>query len=328
MKINIDTKKGAEAVSDFLQKTSDISKKTIADVQASAVALSEKSKQDSYLRRLKKYNPLFPDVYQSTEFNIPNMIMIRDDAERRGIDVCEGAIGWLGKEGGMEVLYLYDEAVPFSKIQFVPTADCNAIYYVDRFDRNRFVRTDCIFKLAYDERFAELEHIAYSLGAKRCTIDIVEKEKKSQKTKRKFEVSKKIDAPVTDESPAIKAETTEVYNRDYILTQKNENEGHCELTWTGSDKPKRPKLKWFAHDKGICGLIEMRCKGGNSVKTRTIRISGSTSATMSKDTALRIDSAIGSIDNSLGKAKGKAHSELEKQVTKETCSEFVFNIEF
>lgn len=142
MKINIDTKKGAEAVSGFLQKTSDLSKKTIADVQANAAALSEKTKQDAYLRRLKKYNPLFPDEYKSAEFNIPNMIMIRDDAERRGIDVCEGAIGWLGKEGGMEVLYLYDEAVSFSKIQFVPSADCNAIYYVDRFDRNRFcVRT-------------------------------------------------------------------------------------------------------------------------------------------------------------------------------------------
>ena len=135
MKITIDTKKGAEAVSGLLQKTSDLSKKTISDMQASAVALSEKAKQDNYLRRLKKYNPLFLDVYQSESFNLPNMIMIRDDAERKGIDVCEGAIGWLGNESGMEVLYLYDEFVPNCGITFVPSADCDAIYYVDKFER-------------------------------------------------------------------------------------------------------------------------------------------------------------------------------------------------
>lgn len=152
MKITIDTKKGAEAVSNFLQKTSDFGKKTVSDVQAGANDLSEKMKQDSYQRRLKKYNPLFPDVYQSNTFTLPNMIMIRDDAERKGIDVCEGAIGWLGNESGMEVLYLYDEAVPTSGITFVPSADCDAIYYVDKFDRKKFIRTDYIFKLAHDER--------------------------------------------------------------------------------------------------------------------------------------------------------------------------------
>lgn len=329
MKIKIDTQKGAEVVSGFLQKTTDISKKTIADVQAGAVALSEKTKQDNYLRRLKKYNPLFPETYNSPEFNIPNMVMIRDDAERRGVDVCEGAIGWLGKEAGMEVLYLYDEAVPMSKIQFVPTADCNAIYYVDRFDRNRFIRTDCIFKYAYDERLAELEHIAYSLGAKHCVIDIVEKEKQIRKTKKRFEGSKKAEL-AGDESGScgVEGECTEVFNREVELTHRNEKEGHSELKWEGSDKPRKPKLKWFKHDQGILGLIEMRCKGGNMVNSKILKIQGSSSATMSKDTALRIDSAIGSIDNSLGKVKGKGNSEFEKQVTKETHSEFVFLIEF
>ena len=174
MKFTIDTKKGAEAVSEFLQKTSDQSKKALADVQAGAVAISEKSKQDSYMRRLKKYNPLFPEMYHSADFNIPNMIVIRDDAERRGIDVCEGAIGWLGTVGGMEVLYLYDEAVAESGITFVPVASCDAVYYVDNHDRSRFIRTDCIFSKAHEERIAELKHVAHALGARKCTIEISE----------------------------------------------------------------------------------------------------------------------------------------------------------
>ena len=86
MKISIDTKKGKETLSKVLQKTSNVSKKAVADIQQSAKEFSEKQKQEAYQKRLKKYNPLFPDTYRSESFNIPNLIMIRDDAERRDVD--------------------------------------------------------------------------------------------------------------------------------------------------------------------------------------------------------------------------------------------------
>ena len=172
MKFTIDTSKIAEAVSDLGQRTSDKGRKAIADVQAGAAALTEKTKQENYLRRLKKYNPLFPDAYSSSEFVLPKMIMLREEVERRGIDVCEGAIGWLGKESEMEVLYLYDKAVPSSGLQFVPVASSGAVYFADGFDPKRFIRTDCIFSRAHEERLAELKYVAHSLGAKSCTIEI------------------------------------------------------------------------------------------------------------------------------------------------------------
>ena len=98
MKINIDAKKVMETGTGILQKTTDISKKTAGVLKESAKTISEKTKKDSYLRRLKKYNPLFLEQYKSEDYHIPNMIMIVDDAVRRGIDVCEGAIGWTNKE--------------------------------------------------------------------------------------------------------------------------------------------------------------------------------------------------------------------------------------
>ena len=180
MKIEFDKKKSAEALSGIVQSTVDFGKKAAADAKVGVAAIVEKSKADSYARRLKKYNPLFPDQYQSESFNLPNIIMIVDDAVRRGIDVCEGSIGWLSKESGVEILCLYDEAVIFSGIQFVPTVTCDALYYVDSFDRNKFIRTDCIFSKAHEERMAELKHIAYSLGAKRCTIEINESSSDTQ----------------------------------------------------------------------------------------------------------------------------------------------------
>ena len=171
MKIEFDKKKSAEALSGLVQSTVDFGKKAAVGAKVGVAAMVEKSKADSYTRRMKKYNPLFPDQYKSESFNLPNIIMIVDDAVRRDIDVCEGSIGWLSKESGVEILCLYDEAITFSGIQFVPTVTCDALYYVDSFDRSKFIRTDCIFSKAHEERMAELKHIAYALGAKRCTIE-------------------------------------------------------------------------------------------------------------------------------------------------------------
>ena len=230
----LDTQKSAEMLSGFLQKTSDLgkkavsdvkesaqslsektndlSKKALADIQKGAQDLSEKNKQESYLRRLKKYNPLFPDVYQGPDFNCPNLIIIVDDAVRRGIDVCEGSIGWLETKGGTEVLCLYDEAVAFSGLQFVPAPTCDSLFYVDQFSRNRFVRVDCVFNKAHEERLAELKHVAHSLGAKRCTIEITESIRETSLSKWKANAGLKVGVkkhrPPKDMSKVLKVRTT------------------------------------------------------------------------------------------------------------------------
>lgn len=313
MKINIDAKRGTEVVTDFLQKTSDLSKKTIADVQAGAMALSEKTKHDSYLRRLKKYNPLFPDVFHSAEFHIPNMIMIRDDAERRGIDVCEGAIGWLGKESGMEILYLYDEAVADSGIKFVPSASCDAVYYVDSFDRKRFIRVDCIFAKAHEERLAELKYVAHCLGARRCTIEINE-------TRTEMDASKKKTA-VGGGGAAGKISSNESAEQNATFRNAATRSGKITVEFAGEGIPKVPELKWFKHDENIKRLIDMRCGGENQVTLETLELSGSSSATMSRKTACAIDNAIGSM-----KMKGLAS--MESQSVRENQSTLSFIVEF
>lgn len=315
MKITIDTKKGAEAVSGFLQKTSDLGKKTVSDVQAGAVALSEKAKQDNYLRRLKKYNPLFPDIYYSETFNLPNMIMIRDDAERKGIDVCEGAIGWLGNESGMEVLYLYDEFVSDCGITFVPSADCDAIYYVDSFDRSRYTRLDCIFSRSHEERLAELEHVAYCLGAKSCTIEISESS---------TEVSisnKKAAFGGSGIFHGAKVSSSESAEQNLSSKKVDQRSGKNYIKMKGHQNPKRPELKWFANDNTIKNLIEGRCSGEVDIECKTLELSGSSSATMSQKTAC-------SIDNAVGAMKVKGSSTMEAQAIRENHTTLYFSIEF
>ena len=54
---------------------------------------------------MKQYNPLFPEEYFSDTFFVPNIIRIVDDAVRRDIDVCQGAIGWRENKKGTEKNY-------------------------------------------------------------------------------------------------------------------------------------------------------------------------------------------------------------------------------
>ena len=299
------------AFKDVIKKVSDVGKTAADGVQKGVKAMAEKNKNEAYLRKLKKYNPLFPDTYLSESFNLPNMIQIVDDAVRRGVDVCEGAMGWLSQDCGMEILHLYDEAVELRKIQFVPNVECNAIYYVDNFDRNRFVKVDCIFSRAHDERLAELKHVAHFLGAKRCSIEMVEGDSEMQSN----------DFRMNAKSNYGKLKSTESHEQSTSSKRFEQRRGRVVAEFEGSDTPQKPELKWFANDDNVKRLIEMRCTNSNSIKSEMLELEGSSSAAMSQKTASAIDLAVAKMDT-------KGGFNMEKHATKENHSKLIFCVEF
>lgn len=312
MKINFDKEKSAEVISGLVHNTVDISKKAATSAKTNVLSMVEKTKNEAYARKLKKYNPLFPQQYSDESFNLPNMIIIVDDAVRRGIDVCEGSIGWLGKQSGVEILYLYDEAVSFSGLQFIPSATCDSVYYVDSFDRSRFIRIDCIFSKAHEERMAELKHIAHSLGAKRCTIEIAESNSITNSQVKEMSAGENIKG----------VSTTEETKQSFSSNESNQRSGRIVLEFEGSDTPTKPNLKWFAFDDNIKRLIEMRCSGSNQIKTEMLELSGASSATMSRKTAYAIDSAVGKMSIANGDVS------MDVQAAKEHHSKLLLHIEF
>jgi len=255
---------------------------------------------------------LFPERYNSDSFAVPNLIMIVDDAVRRGIDVCEGSIGWTANESGVEVMYLYDEAVDFSGITFVPSATCDSIYYVDSFDRKKFIRTDYIFSKAHEERLAELKYIAYSLGAKFCSIEIRESTYSTRAQRIKADVSVGFKG----------VSSKEHMDQAVVSTDRSDRSGSTSVEFQGSDTPQRPTLKWFAYDDNIQKLIEMRCGGLNAIRSETLELSGSSSATMSRKAAYSIDMALGKMGG------GKTGISMDEQAEKEHQSKLLFHIEF
>ena len=309
MAINFDTKKGAEKLSGFLQKTTEAGKNAAENMQKSAAAFSEKVKEDSYQYRLSKYNPLFSDEYSSAEFILPQLIVIADEIVRKGIDVCEGAIGWKSTEADSEVLHLYNTSTALKEIEFYPSVTVGATYYVDNFNPNRYINVDCIFSKAHEERLAELKQIAYALGAKSCTIEITESNQAANSMNRGANLGAKL-GPIGKIN--VKA--------DQSATSANTatRSGKITAVFEGSTDPERPVLKWFANDENIKNLIEMRCSTPGRLKYEELKLSGSTSATMTHKAAAAIDGLKGL----------KGGFSMQSQAITEHSSELLFCIEF
>lgn len=308
MENKTEKKKVADRMTGAWQATVDFSKKAASAAQEKAAEWKQQAAVNAHERRMKKYNPLFSEQWNSPDFHLPNLIVIVDDAVRRGIDVCEGAIGWLETRNGVEVLCLYDEAVEQSGLQFVPTVNCDAAYYVDNFERKKFIRTDCIFSKAFEEKIAELKHIANMLGAKYCSITIEESSLTSDSQKRKIDVAENDNTVQTEQ--------------DSIQKGNRKGQGRITATFDGSDIPRRPNLKWYAYDDTIKELVESRCGGENRLRQEELILKGSSSATISCKTARMIDGVFG--DNK----RIRGQTSFEIRAVHEQESETHFYIEF
>lgn len=300
MAIKFDTDK----VSNFLQKAKEAGKNVAESAGKSAAALSEKVKDASYQDRLKKYNPLFPDEYTAVNFVLPRLITIVDDAVRRGVDVCEGAIGWRSIEAEIEVLHLYNTATQLKEIEFYPTATSGATYYADNFNPNRYIDVDCIFNKAHDERLAELKQIAYALGAKSCAIEITETKQDASAVNSNGKVGLgKLGIKVDKATSSASSQT---------------RSGKITATFKGSVAPQRPALRWFANDDNINSLIELRCTEPDRLACEELILSGSTFATMTHTAAAAIDGLRGT----------KGGISMKDKATKESSSLLIFSVEF
>lgn len=288
----------------FMSKASDFGKKAADGIQKGAKDLSDQTQKALYDQRMKHYNPLFRDVYFSENFNLPNVIQIVDDNVRKGIDVCEGAIGWTKKTNDVEVLYLYDEFIRESKISFLPFVKCDAIYCVDSFDRNKYINIESIFDRSMNEKMAELEHIAFSLGAKSCSIEIIEIDLEEESSKTQFNA---------------KIKNSGIDSENGVHRQNKKYQGGKNISYFEGERiPTPPQLKWFAYDDNIKNLIEMRCSGDYTIKSKALIFKGSSSATMSRKNAAAIDAI----------SKVKGGMSMEKRSIKEHSTQMVLEIEF
>lgn len=311
-----DFSKSAEVLKTAANKVGEAGKSVAKAAKDNAQVLAERAQIMAEVQQaknkdalIKKLNPLFPEDYRAVEFKLPNIIRIVDDAVRRGIDVCEGAIGWLTNEKDVEMLHLYDEAIEFSGIKFLPAATCDSIYYVDPHNRNNFISIDCYFSNMQESRLAELQHIAYSLGAKHYWVEMVESTYDKQSSFKSAILNVKA-ANASGEEEQQKSTTSKSVSV-------------AEAVFSSGRKPIKPDLCWFANDNNVLNLIKMRCSedSQNDISTYTIELSSSNAATMSISAAAKVDSALSCL-------KIGANTSFSSDSEKEHNRKMYFKLEF
>ena len=324
-----------EAFANAWKKTADFSKKTAGEISKGAKKLSEKAKHDAYERRKRKYNPLFWETFNDKDYKIPNIIKIVDEVVRKDIDVCKGSIGWETTENDNGVLYLYDEVVEQIGIEFFPYPDCNQIYCVDKFDRKKYVQVECAFDRAHNEKITELEHIAYSLGAKSCLIEISESDSQKQGSNSQHSSTNAGGLSVQASRCEVDVNTKTVIDAhsETSQTMSSSRSGNSRTYFSGNDIPKQPDLKWYANDAQILNLIKMRLSNENKLYSRELRISGATTATMSRSTAITIDHLLDESvtvkkANASNRETGKNSRSMISRAESESSRTLIFNIEF
>lgn len=291
-------------------------------VAAAGGTVAERAKEGARLAadaqleaRRRKYAPVFPDEFWSPDYDLPNMVIIEDEDKRKGIDVCEGAIGWLTKApSGMEIFHLYHAFAEESGLAFHPFAQMGAVYVRDPSGSDRFFDLESLYREIQKEKMSELQHVAYCLGAKYCKLEMRETQMSDSKQGKRIRTAvKRVGA--ASESDSVSIDCSEQVSEDRQML--------FERRFSGSDEVRRPPLNWYRNDKEINDLIEMRCSNdsANAIHDYVVNIDCRSSAALAQARASEIDSALKGLKVSIG-------ASLQEECYRESQQTMVFTVLF
>lgn len=266
------------------------------------------------------YKPVFPDEYNSPDYKIPKMIVVKDEASRKGIDVCKGAIGWADKIGELEALCMYDDWAKTCGLSFMPTLTLDTAYYVHPFDSSKYVRVEDYITTMKKDMDAELADVAYCLGAKSYKIEHTEKKSRSFHVKGHSKNSGS--APLLVDGDPVQASLDGKGKVSFGYAHESECHEFLQQTFTGEAKASVPELRWYKDDSSVNQLIKTRCSEGMNVsKTYRCEITNTYSACVGMGLAKKLDGALAAIK--IGQ-KDKLQSELKK----DSKMEYVYEVNF
>ena len=281
--------------SSVFKKASDLGKKAAEETKK----FVDQTKENIHEQKAKKYLAVSEKDFKTKTFKIPSIIMIEEDGANSEFIKDEKAIGWIEEHKSVSALHFYASFAKKCGITFIPTLQTGNAYYRDNFDEKKYISSNAVFGRATEEKLAELNNIAYCLGAKHCSIEMVEEDSSSE--------TKSFKLSINGAKPASSLEGS--------VSAKRQS-GKTLVDFEGHDNPEVPDLKWFEHDDNIKNLIKMRCN--KAIKSSVLELSGSASATMSKSIACAIDDVLNICGN----------LSMEKQSIKEHNTKLMFEIYF
>lgn len=264
--------------------------------------------------KAKKYRPVAYDDFISDEFNLPDMILVVDNESVKK-KIYKDKMGWMSTEKEMTVFHLIDKETSLSNLQFYPAARTNTIYYIDPNNKQKFVRVDAYFSYTYESKLAELERVAFSLGAKKSNVTIEEVITEGAKSKKKGLIKGK------GKEKGVKVNADISATMETEIKSKRRYKARSFADFSGNNDPVKPELVWFKDNDLINNVIDMRCSNVNGIKRKTIELEEISFASMDKEIAAKIDAAV----DSLGLGGNESMSD---KWNREINRKMIFHIEF
>ena len=182
--------KTKEAFANAWKKASDIGKKAAEGTKD----FVEQTKKNIHDQQAKKYTPVTAKEFKLKSFQIPSIINVEDDSANREFITDPDAIGWIEQHKDVPVLHMYSTFSKKCGLIFIPVLQRDQVYCMDNFDSKKYINSNHVFGKATEEKLAELNHIAYSLGAKQCSVEIAEADVEGET--HSFQINVKVKEPV------------------------------------------------------------------------------------------------------------------------------------
>ena len=290
----------ADNMSVAAKKAASVAKKNAKQGGEHLGSWLDQTKRDMELKSLR---PIFDDDLDSPEFALSKIIRVADiDKKHAESEVCNGSIGYISEHKDVRILNIYTDKADMYGITYYPDRD-SEIYYVDPFDRDRYVALDDYFHYLKVARVNELQRIAQDLGAKHFRVTYKEDLKSEIENNQKGTIKSVQKALKSSGTLEVEHNMSEMNSSTIEIAAEMECIGHA---------PIEPKLVYFQKDDSIKNLIRLRMSD-NTVKHQKFTLYCSQSSGIRVNDAVKIDAALTALKySSNAHITAKAQSEARR----------------
>ena len=307
---------GRKVVNAFDQN--DDGKLDFQDIKDRVSKNEEKRAAEKKEKEMKALLPVFPDDISSPEFALPKMIHIAEmDKKHAESELCKGSVGHETVVDGLRMLNIYPANVNLFDIHLVPNAD-SEVYYIDPFDRDKYIALDEYFKYLRLLKVHELQRIAQDLGAKHFRVTYISQEKENSNNDRTTKIQA-AEKGKPGQNGSIGIQSDSINDRSNLKRL----EVMAEMEYMGHE-PKMPKLFYLKSDPNVESLIEARMSD-NTILHQKLRINLLTSSGIKEKDAVKIDAALSAAGVKLG---GGVKNTITSQTQNEAKMSLEYEIDF
>ena len=281
----------AKGVSDFLDKTGkDITKAIdqngdgkldLSDLKVISDRIQAEKAETQRKADLERLKPLFPDDFKLDGIVLPKIIRVADiDKLHEENAVCKGSVGFKTVLNDQSLVTIYQDFAKALGLIFTPALEKD-VYFVDPFDSGHYISLGRYFSYLKEQRVAELQRIAQSLGAKHFKVTY--KERSKSFFSNSFETSESAGVGTAKANAMVSQAVSNSSQSAMTIASEMRFPGHAPL---------KPELRYLKKEVSILNLIKMRMDPFSPLQQQNFSIELINSSGIKQEDAVKIDTML------------------------------------